>query len=122
VIRVQVPPTRSDVLHAVDVIEDVAIAYGYNNLETTIPETNTVGGPLAINQFTDLLRAEIARAGYMEMLTHGLCSTAENFTNLRRPIGPAVSLSNPANIEYEVVRTTLMPGNDTVTLFETKLL
>jgi phenylalanyl-tRNA synthetase beta chain len=27
-IRVTVPPTRSDVLHAVDVIEDVAIAYG----------------------------------------------------------------------------------------------
>lgn len=110
VVRVQVPPTRSDVLHAVDVIEDVAIAYGYNNLVTMVPETNTVGGPLAINQFTDLLRAEIARAGYMEMLTHGLCSTAENFTNLRHPVGPAVSLSNPANIEYEVVRTTLLPG------------
>lgn len=44
------------------------------------------------------------------MLTHGLCSTAENFTHLRRPLGPAVSLSNPANVEYEVVRTTLLPG------------
>lgn len=109
-IRAHVPPTRSDVLHAVDVIEDIAIAYGYNNLETAVAQTNTVGGPLPINQFTDLLRAEIARAGYMEMLTHGLCSTAENFTNLRRPVGPAVSLANPANIEYEVVRTTLLPG------------
>lgn len=29
-VRVHVPPTRSDVLHAVDVIEDVAIAYGFN--------------------------------------------------------------------------------------------
>ena len=29
---VQVPPTRSDILHQVDVIEDVAIAYGYNNI------------------------------------------------------------------------------------------
>ena len=44
------------------------------------------------------------------MLTHGLCSTAENFTMLRRPVGPAASLANPANIEYEVVRTTLIPG------------
>ncbi len=109
-ITVNVPPTRSDILHAVDVIEDVAIAYGYNKIVQVIPNTNTVGAPLPINQFTDLLRAEIARAGYVEMLTHGLCSTAENFTNLRRPIGPAVSLSNPANIEYEVVRTTLIPG------------
>lgn len=29
-VRVTVPPTRSDVLHAVDVIEDIAIAYGFN--------------------------------------------------------------------------------------------
>jgi phenylalanyl-tRNA synthetase beta chain len=109
-IEVQVPPTRSDILHAVDVIEDVAIAYGYNNIVEVIPTTLTVGQPLPINLFTDLLRAEIARGGYVEMLTHGLCSTAENFTHLRRPVGPAVSLSNPANVEYEVVRTTLLPG------------
>lgn len=110
IVRVTVPPTRSDVLHAVDVIEDVAIAYGYNNIVLEIPKTLCVGAPLPINHFTDLIRAEIARAGYMEMLTHGLCSTAENFTHLLRPVGPAVSLSNPANVEYEVVRTTLLPG------------
>lgn len=110
-IRVTVPPTRSDILHAVDVIEDVAIAYGYNNIYTSVPPTNTVGAPLPINQFTDLLRAEIARAGYVELLSHGLCSRAENFTDLRRPVtDEAVSLANPANIEYEVVRTTLIPG------------
>lgn len=109
-IRVQVPPTRSDVLHAVDVIEDIAIAYGYNNIPLMQPSTLCFGAPLPINQFCDLLRAEISRAGYMEMLTHGLCSTAENFSLLRRPVGPAVSLLNPANVEYEVVRTTLIPG------------
>lgn len=109
-IRVQVPPTRSDILHAVDVVEDIAIAYGFNNIEQRVPTTQTVGAPLPINQFTDLLRAELANAGYMEMLTHGLCSTAENFTNLRRPITGAVTLSNPVNTEYEVVRTTLIPG------------
>lgn len=109
-ITVNVPPTRSDILHAVDVIEDVAIAYGFNNIPVEVPKTVTFGAPLPINHFTDLLRAEIARAGFMEMLTHGLCSTAENFTNLQRPVTNAVSLSNPANVEYEVVRTTLIPG------------
>ena len=43
-VTVTVPPTRSDVLHAVDVIEDVAIAYGYNNLPIKVPATLTVGG------------------------------------------------------------------------------
>lgn len=107
---VTVPPTRSDILHAVDVIEDVAIAYGYNNVPVRVPSTLTVGGALPVNQFSDLLRDEVARAGYTEVLTHGLCSRAENFGHLRRPEGPAVSLSNPANVEYEIVRTTLLPG------------
>ena len=31
-LSLHVPPTRSDVLHACDIMEDVAIAYGYNNL------------------------------------------------------------------------------------------
>jgi len=45
------------------------------------------------------------------MLTHGLCMTAENFEYLGRPNdGKAVRLLNPANEEYEVVRTTLLPG------------
>lgn len=111
-VRVTVPPTRSDILHAVDIVEDVAIAYGFNNLiPGKTPETLAVGGPLPLNHFCDQLRDEIARAGYTEILTHGLCMTAENFEYLGRPNdGKAVQLANPANEEYEVVRTSLLPG------------
>lgn len=38
-IGVTIPPTRSDILHACDIIEDVAIAYGFNNIKKTIPKT-----------------------------------------------------------------------------------
>lgn len=112
-VRATVPPTRSDILHSVDVIEDVAIAYGFNNVPIRLPKTSTVGAPDPINQFTDLLRDEVARAGYVEMLTHGLCSRHDNFGSLRRPEPAtpiAVELLNPANEEYQVVRTTLLPG------------
>jgi len=40
---VSVPAYRIDVLHEVDLIEDIAIAYGYNNLEPEIPEVSTIG-------------------------------------------------------------------------------
>mmetsp|Transcript_27536 Transcript_27536/g.57468 ORF Transcript_27536/g.57468 Transcript_27536/m.57468 type:complete len:646 (+) Transcript_27536:64-2001(+) len=109
-LEVTVPPTRSDILHAVDIAEDIGIAYGYNNIVKTVPQTCTVGREQPLNQLGDLLREEIGRAGYVEVLTHGLCSTHDNFTALRRSITAAVSLSNPANVEYEVVRTTLLPG------------
>jgi phenylalanyl-tRNA synthetase beta chain len=111
-IQVTVPCTRSDILHAVDIAEDVGIAYGYNNIIKKVPQTSTVGGEQPLNHFGDLLRDEIARAGYTEVLTHGLVSTHDNFTALQKPVDMnlAVSLSNPANVEYEVIRTTLLPG------------
>lgn len=111
-LTVQVPPTRSDILHAVDIAEDIGIAYGYNNIVKRIPQTCTVGGEQPLNQLSDLLREEIARAGYMEVLTHGLCSYHDNYTAIGKIDNQhnAVSLSNPANVEYQVVRTSLLTG------------
>jgi phenylalanyl-tRNA synthetase beta chain len=112
ILEVTVPPTRSDILHAVDIAEDIGIAFGYNNIVRRVPTTNTVGGEFPLNTLGDLLREEIGRAGYTEVLTHGLCSIHDNFDALQcaRKLEKAVSLSNPANIEYQVVRTTLLPG------------
>ena len=57
---VEAPPTRSDVMHACDVAEDVGIAYGYNNIVRQFPPTNTTGKQIPLNKFTDLMRHEIA--------------------------------------------------------------
>ena len=40
---VKIPPTRHDILHPCDLIEDVAIAYGYNNIEKKMPPSMTIG-------------------------------------------------------------------------------
>ena len=111
-IDVLAPPTRADLLHECDVVEDIAIAYGFSNITEVIPHTNTVGKELPVNQLTDLLRFELAQAGYTEALTLGLCSNEEAFTFLRRADDgvTAVELSNPATIEFEIVRPTLIPG------------
>jgi phenylalanyl-tRNA synthetase beta chain len=108
-----VPVTRSDILHPVDVIEDVAIAFGYNNLTMTIPPVNTVGKEFPLNHLADLLCDEVARAGYIQMMTLGLCSEEECFTKLGRkddPARKAVTLSNPATKDFDIVRTSLLPG------------
>ena len=66
-LRVTVPPTRSDVLHACDVMEDVAIAFGFNRIPTRVPPTVTVGRALPLNALSDLLRLEVALAGFTEV-------------------------------------------------------
>lgn len=46
-IEVEIPPTRSDVIHACDIMEDAAIAYGFNNITRTTPRTYTVANQVA---------------------------------------------------------------------------
>ncbi|XP_071737837.1 phenylalanine--tRNA ligase beta subunit, cytoplasmic [Rutidosis leptorrhynchoides] len=109
IFNVSVPPTRSDVLHACDVAEDVAIAYGFNKIPQRTP---TSIKPLPLNQFSDLMRTEVALAGYTEVLTWILCSYKENFTMLNRKDdkSTAVTIGNPRSADFEVVRSSLMAG------------
>ncbi|KAK6115526.1 hypothetical protein DH2020_007795 [Rehmannia glutinosa] len=106
---IYVPPTRSDILHPCDVAEDVAIAYGYNEIpKAKLPSLK----PQSLNQFSDLIRAEIAMVGYTEVLTWILCSYKENFTMLNRKDDKSTAAinGNPRSADFEVVRTSLMPG------------
>ncbi|OLL24582.1 Phenylalanine--tRNA ligase beta subunit [Neolecta irregularis DAH-3] len=111
-LEVQIPLTRADILHQCDVMEDVAIAYGYNKLNRTFPDKSaTVGQPLPINKLSDIVRLEAALVGWTEVMPLILCSHAENFDNLKRKDhGQAVKLANPKTWEYQVVRTSLLPG------------
>jgi phenylalanyl-tRNA synthetase beta chain len=72
-----------DVMHPCDIMEDVAIAYGYNNLEIVAPRTVTIGKQFPLNKFTELLRFELAQAGYVEILTFALVNS-NRFSSLRK--------------------------------------
>lgn len=52
----EIPPTRSDIMHACDIAEDIGISYGYNNIELEFPPTNTIGKQIPENKFSDLIR------------------------------------------------------------------
>jgi phenylalanyl-tRNA synthetase beta chain len=111
VLDVEIPCTRPDVLHECDLMEDVAVAYGFDNLPRRFPKTNTVGAPLPINKLSDLVRRECSQAGWTEVLPLILCSRDENYAWLRRKDDNlAITLENPKTFEFQVVRTSLLPG------------
>lgn len=112
-IDVDIPPTRADVLHQADIMEDVAVAYGYNELPRSFPsKSGTIAAPLPVNKLTDIVRTEAAMAGWTEVLPLILCSHDENFAWLNRKDdgNTAVKLANPKTQEFQVVRTSLVPG------------
>lgn len=108
------PPTRSDILHAVDIMEDVAIAFGYNNIQRRLPIHSTTGLQLPINSFSDKIRACVALCGFDEVLNWVLLSKKENFEYMRieesEKIHQCVQLIDPkARDLFEICRTKLLP-------------
>jgi phenylalanyl-tRNA synthetase beta chain len=110
-VQVEIPANRSDVLHPCDLVEDCAIAYGYDNIAMTEVPTRSAGTQTPMNKLAHLLRLEVAAAGYTEMLTFSLCSRDEAFKFLRREDrGSAVHIANPQTLEFQVCRPSLLPG------------
>ncbi|KAL1123038.1 hypothetical protein AAG570_002126 [Ranatra chinensis] len=111
-ILVKVPPTRHDIIHPVDIYEDAAIAFGYNNIKKTMPNTFTVGKQFPLNKLSSQLTDQIAQAGFTEIISFTLCSREDISTKLNKVIEdiPAVHISNPKTAEFQVARTTLLPG------------
>ncbi|EME48485.1 hypothetical protein DOTSEDRAFT_67501 [Dothistroma septosporum NZE10] len=115
ILDVDVPITRADVLHEADIMEDAAVAYGFNKLPRNFPNQNSsVAAGLPINKLADIVRLEAAMAGWSEVMPLILCSKDENYDWLNHPFakegGNAVQLENPKTAEYQIVRTSLLPG------------
>ncbi|KAI1087724.1 phenylalanyl-tRNA synthetase beta chain [Rostrohypoxylon terebratum] len=110
-IEVTIPPTRADILQRCDIMEDLGIAYGFNRLPR-MTVTKTVGKPLGLNKLADIVRLECGMAGWLEVMPLILCSHDENFAWLNRKDDgkTAVRLANPKTAEYQIVRTSLLPG------------
>jgi hypothetical protein len=66
-LNVLVPPTRSDILHACDIMEDIAISYGFNKVPRTLPQCYTVGKYNRLNSVTDAIREQVAPTGRFEV-------------------------------------------------------
>lgn len=108
---VEAPAVRSDVLGPPDVMEDVAIAYGYDNIVYKECQTHGLVTQTPLSKLSHLLRLEMACAGYVELLTFSLCSHDEAFANLGRTDNDvAAHIANPQTIEFQVCRPSLMPG------------
>ncbi|KAJ8110951.1 hypothetical protein OPT61_g6338 [Boeremia exigua] len=113
ILDVSVPITRADILHQADIMEDYSIAYGFNKLPRVYPnKTAAVSAPLPINKLADIVRLESASAGWTEVMPLILCSHEENFEWLNRVDDgkTAIKLANPKTAEYQLVRTSLLPG------------
>ena len=107
-----VPPYRADVIHEVDVIEDIAIAYGYNRFVPSLPGFFTPGKR---NTELDGLNALMRGMGFLEMTTFVL-TNREKIAKAGYS-GKVKEITNPSGEEFTCIRPMLLV--DLLTVFET---
>ncbi|PSQ14751.1 phenylalanine--tRNA ligase subunit beta [Halobacteriales archaeon QS_7_68_65] len=76
---VSIPPYRVDVLHPVDVIDDIGRAYGFNELEPEYPDVSTVGGRHERSRRERAIREALVGLGFEDLLDFHLIGERENF-------------------------------------------
>ncbi len=99
--KVEIPAWRTDILHEVDIIEDIAIAYGYNNLQPEIPQVSTVGQESLQSKIKTKLSEILIGLNLLEISTYHLIKPNEtNEKNL-------IELED-SKTEHKILRSSLL--------------
>ena len=105
-LEVEIPCYRADILGKVDLVEDLAIGYGYDNFEPMIPKVASTSKELDINVFQRKLRKMLAGFGLLEIKNYEIINSelqTEQINNKEKPIMLLSSVSS----EYNSMRTSL---------------
>lgn len=110
-LKFEVPCYKFDVWHDVDVADDVARAYGYNNIELRLPNISTIGATLPFSDFKDRMSNTLTSLGFTELYTYILSSTTEQFKkmSLNEEKEEFVKLVDSADEGINMCRTSLLP-------------
>ena len=112
--RIIVPTFRSDITREIDLIEEIARVYGYDNIPTTLPKGDIpVPAPDPKVEVRRRIKHFLLAAGMMEAVNYSFCDP-RCFEKIRlaldNPLRDAVPLRNPLSLEMSLLRTTLIPG------------
>ncbi|MFP4523702.1 MAG: phenylalanine--tRNA ligase subunit beta [Candidatus Woesearchaeota archaeon] len=102
-----IPPYRVDMLHPIDLVEDVAIAYGTDKVEGEVPNVATVAEEQPLERFQDKLQQVIVGHGLVEVKNYNLSSKETQGRKVNRPEN-VVQVAQAASQEYDTLRTNLL--------------
>jgi len=110
-ITVYIPRYRWDIMHPIDIVEEVTIAYGYNKIAPVLPTRSKFGSITPKTRFVRMCRRIMIGLGYQEVTTLTLTSWPTQYDLMRILRNPSTTaVSNPVSEEYCVLRTWLIPS------------
>ncbi len=107
--KVFIPAYRTDIIHEVDLIEDVAIAYGYEHFPAIIPNISTEGREHPMTTFKSKLAELLIGLGLLETSTYHLSSKELQTTKINSTQQP-LELMDSKSEDYTVLRSSIIPN------------
>ena len=108
--HIQFPTYRQDIMHAMDVVEDMLMAYGFDNIEPQYPEFFTQGSLKSVTIRNRKLREIMVGTGAQEISTFILTNKKNLFEKMNLPDDEIVEISNPVSSNWVVMRSWLTPS------------
>ncbi len=103
------PSYRADILHPIDIIEDIAIAYGYDKFIPEIPRVATIAEEDSFEKFKSKMAELLIGLDITEVSTYHL-TNKETQTSSMNSESECIDIINPKSEEYNVLRNQLLPS------------
>ena len=109
-IAVEIAAWRSDILHEVDLVEDVAVGFGFDLFEIDFPKALTFGRTAQHHNLIENLRGIMIGVGFNEVTTFVISNEEDEFQRMGLIKKEMVKIENPIGEEYNGLRKSLLPS------------
>ncbi len=111
IVNFLVPTYRFDVINEQDIVEDIAIAYGYEYIRPAPIRSVNSGGLDTLTIYRSSITEAMAGLGFDQMMNSYLSNDQVNFTMMRMPVEKsAVRIRNPKSESITMMRTWIVPS------------
>lgn len=109
-IKVFIPSWRADILHEIDIVEDIAKGYGYENFESDFPTSLTFGKTLENHKLHEALRTIMIGLGFNEVTTFTISNEVDEYKKMNLSKKTHAEIQNPIGEEFSCLRSGLIPS------------
>ena len=107
-LKVIIPAYRTDILHEVDIVENIAIQYRINNVEAKLPNLATIANEHSWFKSEQTIRELMVGFGFQEVMSLMLTSEKNHFEKMNQEEIDHVQVARPISISGTMIRTSLL--------------
>ena len=111
ILSISMPRWRFDILHPIDLVEEIAIGHGYDDLVHDVPKAPLTAIPRKDGHLRRRIREALQGLGLMQIQSLTLSNDNDQFDSVRwKPDGEITRMTNPITTEHTILRQNILPG------------